>query len=300
MKIAYLVFAYKNPVLLEQTIARLATEGTTFFIHIDRKVDVNQFSNIKGPNIVFLTDRVTVFWAEFSGVEAILRLINRAAEAPEKYDYCVLLSGSEYPLRSGRYIEEFFDRNKGGEFIDMVSMPNAAAGRTLVHLNTLWIPSHRPLLRFLVKVANRCGLIRRQFARAFPDLTPFGGHTWWALSMDACRLILETVRTQAGLVEFFRYSPQPEETFFHTILGNSNFLSRVRRSVLFEDWSAGGVRPEMISSAHLDYFDSEGPVLLNDVFGRGEALVARKFGDETLDLLPRLNAIIDKKDGLAL
>jgi hypothetical protein len=37
MKIAYLIFAYKNPELIKRLGETLSSEDSTFFIHIDRK-----------------------------------------------------------------------------------------------------------------------------------------------------------------------------------------------------------------------------------------------------------------------
>ena len=100
MKIAYLVFAYKNPQLLSREIAALSSENSVFFVHIDRKHSIDKFSALKGDRVFLLDNRYAVYWAEFSGVLAILALIRRALTGPDRYDYLVLLSGSEYPLRS--------------------------------------------------------------------------------------------------------------------------------------------------------------------------------------------------------
>src|SRR5437899_3690277 len=127
MRIAYLVFAYKNPQLLKRTIERLSSEECAFFIHIDQKSSIKEFSEIRGDNVFFSEKRIPVYWAEFSGVQAILLLLRRALESTQDYDYFILLSGSDYPLRSVRYIHRFLEENRGLEFISTVRMP--AAGK---------------------------------------------------------------------------------------------------------------------------------------------------------------------------
>src|SRR5688572_32705141 len=109
MKIAYLVFAYKNPALVRRTVEWLSSESSSFFIHIDAKHDLDQFSAIKGQNVFFTSKRIPVYWAEFSGVEAILLLICEALASSRSHDYFVLLSGSEFPLRNRQYIERFLE-----------------------------------------------------------------------------------------------------------------------------------------------------------------------------------------------
>jgi len=37
MKIAYIILAHKNPDQIKRLVLRLNTEGTSFFIHIDKK-----------------------------------------------------------------------------------------------------------------------------------------------------------------------------------------------------------------------------------------------------------------------
>ena len=95
MKIAYLILAHKNPRLLKKTVEALSCDDCAFFIHIDKKSNIADFSEIRGENVFFSAKRVPVYWGEFSQVRAILRLIRQALECSERYDYFVLLSGSE-------------------------------------------------------------------------------------------------------------------------------------------------------------------------------------------------------------
>lgn len=295
MKIAYLVFAYNNPRLLEREIQALSSPDSTFFIHIDKKSNLDDFARIKGENINYIEDRVTVYWAEFSGVRAILKLIRQALRAEQQYDYCVLLSGSEYPLRSRQYIEEFFQANRGTEFIDLVKLPNLEAGRPASHINTFRFESSRPFLRWVVRILSRMGLVRRDYRKHLDGLDAYGGHTWWALTRDACQHIVNFVGQNQKIVKFFENTAQPEEFFFHTILGNSKFLRRTRRSLVFEDWSAAGRRPDMINDRHVDYFEGQDKVMMTDVWGSGEVLFARKYSDANLALIDRIESKISNE-----
>jgi Core-2/I-Branching enzyme len=294
MKIAYLVFAYKNPQLLRREIEALSSANSVFFVHIDKKCNLDDFSLLRGDRVFFLDNRYIVYWAEFSGVLAILALIQRALQGPEHYDYLVLLSGSEYPLRSRSYIEDFFEDNNGSQFIDMVKIPNRSAGKPLSHINAFRVQSTKPFLRLIVKALARLGCVRRDYRNQLGALEPYGGHTWWALTRDACQYICNFVDHNPRVVRFFENASQPEETFFHTILGNSEFKSRIRRNLVYEDWSAGGARPAMIGEKHIAYFEAQQRVCINDAFGSGEVLFARKYCDENLGALGRIDAMIER------
>lgn len=337
-KIAYLVFAYKNPGLLKRTIKALSTEHCAFFVHIDQKIDVKQFACIVGDNVFFSERRVVVHWAEFSGIDAILLLIRQALARPEAYDNFVLLSGSEYPLRSGRYIHTFLEEHQGWEFISMLKMPSP--GKPISRINTVRLESDKPVRRLAWRALAKVGLAQRDYRHYLGGLEPYSGITWWVLSRNACDYVLRFTENNPLIVRFFRDTFAPEETFIHTILGNSPLRDRVRGHLLFEDWTDGspicpsastlmtggvGFRPHslafmtsrdvvvarlkgrktfevscppprMLSGQHVAFFEAQEEVWLDDIYGRREALFARKFSDDNIDLADRLDAMIMRKE----
>ena len=101
MRIAYLILTHKNPGLLKRAIGVLSTELSAFFVHVDSKADVREFSGIRGKNISFSEERLPVYWGDFSQVEATMRLMRQGLESSARADYFVFLQGSDYPLRSG-------------------------------------------------------------------------------------------------------------------------------------------------------------------------------------------------------
>ena len=296
-KIAYLVFAYKNPQVLKRAIARLSLEDCAFFVHIDRKSSIEEFSCIAGENIFFSKQRITVYWAEFSGVDAILLLIQQALERSEHYDYFVLLSGSDYPLRSGRYIRTFLEEKNGLEFISMAKMP--APGKPISRINTLRFTSESPIRRFAWRGLAKLGLAKRDYRKYLKGLEPYSGITWWALSRDACEYILQFMRSNPYVEKYFRHTHAPEESFFHTILGNSPLHSRIRGNLLYEDWPPSSTHPTgpaMIAAHHIAFFETREEVCVSDAYGHREVLFARKFSDDNLHFLDRIDAMIKLKE----
>jgi hypothetical protein len=289
MKIAYLVFAYKNPDLLHRTVRALATPQSRFFIHIDAKSDISQFSQLAGAQVCFTPTRLPVYWGEFSGVRAIL-LLMREALAQADFDYCVLLSGSEYPLQSAPYIEAFLQSHQGVEFINLTKIPNAAAGKPLTRINTPRITAQRPLLHLCSRLLTRSGLWRRDYRRHIGPLQAFAGNTWWALTGHACCYILQFVDADRRVQKFFETTFAPEEMFFHTILGNSHFVDHVRRNFVYEDWSSQGSHPAMLTESHVAALLAGPTVQLDDIYGTCEALFARKLSDSQLHLVNRIEA----------
>jgi hypothetical protein len=294
MKIAYLILGHDTPRVLSRAIPMLSTEDCAFFVHIDQKSSMAEFSGIRGGNVHFSPERMPVFWAEFSGVQATLDLLREALASPQTPDYCVLLSASAYPLRNGPYIQQFLTRNMGSEFMSLVKVP--APGKPLSRINTRRFSSSKPALHFAGKILARLGLAKRDYRTYLPGLEAYAGNTWWALTRDAGRYILEFTDRNPHVGKYFENVFAPDEAFFHTILGNSSFRPKIRRNLVYEDWSAQGAHPAMITEQHVAVFEKQNEVRVNDVFGEGESLFARKFCDSNLGVLQRIDEMIERKE----
>ena len=294
MKIAYLILTHANPNLLKRLIGTLSSERSAFFVHVDLKADVREFSGVSGRNVFFSDQRMPVYWAEFTQVEATIRLMRQALDSSAGYDYFVFLQGSDYPLRCRSYIEEFLERNSDWEFISMVKMP--APGYPLSKINKLRFPSDKPIRRFASRALAKLGFAQRDYRRYLGGLEPYAGDACWALSRNACVYILEFAGCNPQVARYFRYTFSPDEMFFHTILGNSSLHPRARRSLLYRDWPIPGAHPAVLNDAHVTFFEQQEKVLVKDQFGSGEALFARKFSDDRPDLLQRIDDMIERKE----
>jgi len=296
MNIAYLIVAHNNPQLLKRAIGVLACKDCAFFVHIDQKSDITEFSGICGENVVFTEKRLPVYWGGFSQVRATLLLIHEALERWPSYDYLVLLSGSDYPLRTGSYIRSFFQENRGTEFINAVKVPNEEHGAPLSKVTKLGFEPDKPIRRFAARALGKCGLAERNFNKYLGPLEPYAGDTWWALTREACQYMLEFVRKNRHVVEYFHSTLTSDESFFHTILGNSAFAPRIKRSLHYIDWSVRGLHPAMISERHLAAFEAKEKVWLDDIWGSGEALFTRKLSDDRLHVAGRIDEMIARKE----
>lgn len=302
MRIAYLILAHDNPRHLGRLIGALSSESASFFIHLDRKSHRDDFAEIRGERVFLLPERVAVYWADFSLVEATLLLLRAALSGAQHFDYCVLISGTDYPLQSAAYIDGFFARHAGTEFMNLVQMPCEALGKSLSRLTTYQARPGEPLSG-MVKRARRL-LVRagvrtteRDHRPHLRHLVPYGGSQWWALSTPACEYILGFVSRERQVVDFFRHTVCPDEVFFQTVLGNSSYKNAMQRNLTYTDWSAGGSSPALLSERHLELFSPGAPIVLDNGYGPGEVLFARKFSDRTEDVVARLDALIGAGEG---
>ena len=292
MKIAYLILAHNTPKHLQRLITALSSSSSCFFIHLDKKSDVDAFLGIDGDNIHFAETPIPVFWGDFSQVEAILVLLRAAFADRCCFDRFVLLSGADYPLRTAFYIETFFENNQSKEFMDLIAMPSDIAGKPISRLTTYKLRAGgRTVSKVMRKVLMAAGALpkRRDYKTYLRDLAPYGGSSWWAISREACDFILTFVHKNIEVVTFFKNTHCPDECFFHTILGNSPLRSRIVRSLTYADWRAGKSSPAFINEEHLAFFQSTSSFAADGVLGGGEMLFARKFTDESGDLVARIN-----------
>lgn len=295
MRIAYLMVFHKDPQLLKRGIETLSSEDCRFFVHIDQKSDIRKFCTIERDNVSFCQRCIPVYWAEFSQVEATMLLLQQALACSAKYEYFVFLQGSTYPLRSGRYVQRFLEMNCGSEFMNLIKMP--APGYPLSKINTLRYPSDKPIRRFAARALAKVGLAQRDYRKYLPGLDAYSGHACWALSRDACRYIAQFVASNPHVEGYFRNTVVPDESFFHTILGNSPLVPRVRRNFVYADWSARlGPHPGMLDDEHISLFEAQEKVWVDDEWGCGEMLFARKFSDSRLDLVDRIDEMIRRKE----
>jgi hypothetical protein len=298
LDIAYLVLAHQHSEQLSRLVEQLRSPAADIFVHVDAKVPIEPFLRAVGPDVHFTSTRIPVYWADYSQIRAVLLLIEAALAAPRKYDYLVLLSGVDYPLRSAAEIEDFFAQNKGSEFINWVAMPSAGASKPLSRLTDY---HGRPGLPGRLLSKARRLLIKLHFMPSARDCkaylgetAPYAGSTWWALTRDACEYIQSFAIGNPRFMKFFENTSSPDEMVFQTILANSPFRSRMRRNLTYADWSDGAASPSAIGERHLALFGAN-PVLKADgPYGSGEYLFCRKVMDATIS--DRLAAIIAERN----
>jgi hypothetical protein len=301
MKIAYLILAHNNPEHLHRLVNYLSTADSSFFIHIDKKAPLYPFLRIQAPNVFFANQRIAIHWGEFSLVEATLLLMQQALTTPCGCEYLVLLSGVDYPLQSPRYIENFFQRNHGREFINLVQMPCEAVDKHISRLTEYQLQSTSVLNRLLKKTVFNTRLFRRRrdYRRFLKGLIPYAGSQWWALSREACLYILRFTDTERGICNFYRHTLIPDEMFFQTILGNSGFKQSIDDTITFSQWS-GGSSPAVLAREQLLKLQAGFPVIHEDVYGKREVLFARKFADNSAQLIAELETTIGQKEAVWL
>lgn len=311
MRKAYLITAYNQPSHLRRLIEALQEERASFYIHIDATVGIGPFKEAVGGrgDVQFVKSR-KVKWMGFSQVESILELMKRAVG--DKVDYVSLISGSDYPIKPTEYIMDFF-ANAREELITFWRLDDRPSWLDKIKyyypIDLVPIKSYetagfrRYWWGYYYKLQHYMPLRRRPLG-----FVPYGGSDWWSMSADCARYVLEYVKNNPRYVSFYRYTHCPSEMFFHSIVLNSEYASRVRNYQEYERWRVKGtadVQPMLPEDTfNLRYIDWSGertrerecPAVLDErdfeALSRSPDLFARKFEEARSE---RLIQMIDSR-----
>jgi hypothetical protein len=289
MRVAYLITAYREFEHLVRLVGALDGEGVGFFIHVDAKSDIPEGLFVDMDNVVLIPRR-EVWWGGWSHVEVILTLMREAERGG--FHYCVLLSGSDYPVRSNEIIRRTLA--EGGEFINAVEgfRPDKPEKRVKYFWFDGFDRRQKSLETYFFRALELALRIFGIHKRHYPFEKIYSGIVWGALSGECVKYIIDFVDANPRYVSFFRTAQVPEEMFFHTIIGNSRFADQIRGTLTYMDWDSEVNSPPFIDHRHLARL---APGLLHHHKSTGrsyERMFARKFGDHSSDILDEIDATL--------
>ena len=237
----YLILAHKNPLQLGRMIERLDDGASKFFIHLDAKTPIEPFAAcLEGAHIRFIDKRERCVWGDFSIVQATIRLMEAASKEQGIF---ILMSGQDYPIQSQGYINDFLERNKEFDFIEIEPLeekwkPKMVKDK-LEHYHILhseergnsncYAPFRHcsvfqklrtltHLLKGRLSVKNfklLCSLPKR----VAPFERQYAGSQFWAFSERTFYAVLHYIREhKAALEGYYKYTSSPDEIYFHSVL----------------------------------------------------------------------------------
>lgn len=263
MRIAHLILTYTNPQQTERMIRMMYHENFDFYIHVDKKFDINPHLFLKAlPNVYFINNRVDVKWAGFSTVIATFECIKEIVGTGIPYKFINFLSGQDYPLKSPTRIYNFFKENVGKEFLSYRDFKNDWK-EGLIRMENYFLSSYSfPGKHRLERLINKIMPNRK-----LPyNLHPYGKSMFWMLSPEVAMYVVNKVENDKKLRQFFSFSWASDEFVFQTMILNSRYKSKVvNNNYRYIDWSAGGANPKILNETDFEKLE------------KTEMLFARKF-----------------------
>lgn len=281
-KHAYLILAHKNFNQLKKLIELLDNPNNNIFVHVDAKAedfDASMLENVVEKSKLFiLPERLSVNWGGVSIMRAELALLKAACQEGS-YEYYHLLSGMDLPLKTQKEIHDFFENNRGKEFISLWKFKKSTLSRFRYY--TIFPEGES---KFRTRIVNHIfkGLQMLLGIRINKDVEFHYGSQWFSITDGLARYIL---KQEKWLEKVFGHTSTCDEIFLQTVVCNSKFKDNLyetrkvesnrestKGNMRFIDWTRGE------SVRHPWTLRVEDEELLNSV----EHLWARKF-DETVD-----------------
>lgn len=232
MRIAYIVSAYKLPAQLERLLRRLDGQGVSFAVHVDAKtpraVWDEMVARCRDLDVTWLP-RHRSQWGGFGHVRATLKGIDHVVSSEMPFDYAVLLTGQDYPLRRPTEIARFLGESGGRSYMRHVALPWEPWGPRggLDRIEDWHVITYRRLHLALP--------VRRRLPGG---LEPYGGSAYWCLSSPLVHFVDGFLSKNPDYVRFFEHVFVPDEIFFQTIVMNSELRDTVENDDLrYLDWS---------------------------------------------------------------
>ena len=294
MKIVYLILAHKNIHQLIRLVERINSEDSLTYIHIDRKAKHFPINDLKKQihryDNVCMTRRYGVNWG-YAHIP-VYRIIQYIHSRKVDFDYAILLSGQDYPLKSQRTIISILQKHYPHELLEYHPLPcddlgvEECASRIekwhfSVFNRVFTFPPSSPNIRWWKKIGIFAMSMLLNEKRKLPDnYEPHIGSAWWCLTRDAISYLSKFLASRQGkrFINFFYYTHIPDESFFQTLLLNSPIRDRIHADNLrYIRFKTGSSHPDILTKN--DYYD----------LVSSDKLFARKFDtavdEEVLDML---------------
>lgn len=232
MNIAYLISAHTDAAQLKRLIDALQQgDNTEFFVHIDKKCQLSLFASVVPyKNVHFIEERVDVRWGTMLQVEYQINLLREAVRHSRHFERIFLLSGLDYPLWSNQRINEWLEQQGEREILQGIDMSSAYINAQQRELYSV----SRPLFRMFGNDWNqRLSIICRrilkilgyrkklQFNVGYETWNLYKGSSWWCISEDLARYVLDVYGEKKELRRYFSDSFGQDETLIQTIAFNS-------------------------------------------------------------------------------
>lgn len=249
MKHAYLIEAHSNFEQLLMLIKTLDCDYNDIYIHIDKKSEIPGYLanfKTKKSKLLFLEDRKDVQWGSFNQIAVECALLKVAIQNGN-YSRFHLLSGVDFPIKSQKYIYNFFEKNKDKEFVHIDKVQDEKEINKRVSKYFVFIDKYGRKNKILNQIQNGLIIVQKflNINRIKKENRKFyKGSNWFSITNDFANYIIEN---EPWIFDTFKKTKCCDEIFVQTLLMNSKYRKNLyyseeeqRYSCLrYVDWNRG-------------------------------------------------------------
>ncbi|MEM7392900.1 MAG: beta-1,6-N-acetylglucosaminyltransferase [Verrucomicrobiota bacterium] len=283
---AYILLCHKWTEQLARLVARLETEHTHFFVHVNRRTTDDEYQRmVEGLNAfsrLEFIERQELFWGGIGMVNASLSGLRAAVASDVSFDFVSFITAQDYPIKSNEAIEDFLQEHRGQSFITVhpipseILWPDERHGLDRIEYWHFRKPGRdrmqprdhivfprpnsfgRPPASWIWNALVACLPLKRTFV---PGFEPYGGGCYWTFSGEAAEYIVQYIRNNPSYHRFFERVHIPDEIYYQTLLANSplkdKLVCRTLRYIAWEKRPSGGP-PAFLDSSDLPALKASG------------------------------------------
>ncbi len=278
MKAAFLIMAYKDPLQIERLIDSLARDGSDFYIHLDKKIDISAFSYLsETDNIHFIQRRIKVNWGGYGLTAAILSSFREILDKGIPYEFVSVMSGQDYPISPVDCFYSFLENNTGKNFIYYKDPGEEWWSHAVTRVNKYHMTNFGFRGRYCIQFMINRILPKRKFPLPY---RLYGGPcaTFMTLGLDCVKYITEFMESNNRIRRFSQYTWGTDEFLITTLIMNSPFKdSVINNNLYYIDWSGGGSNPKIFTIGDFEDLRTSGKFLARKFDLRVDAAVLDKL-----------------------
>lgn len=279
MRHAILITTHDNVEISKNLLSLYDDKNIDFYFLIDKKAksyNEEVLKDICKKSNVYFVPKINIYWGSFSQIQAEYILLENAVK--KSYDYYHLISGCDIPLYTKNEFFDFFEQNKGKEFVEY--SPKEIAEKNKVQDRVKYYYVFMESVREKSAIKRKPKTFLREFFLKLQKLLKIDrtkgkefqyGSNWFDITDDFAKYVL---KNKPWVIKHFKKTCCADELFLQTLLFNSPFYSnnyyclneknRILQRNRYTDWTRG--QPYTFKKE--DY---------NEIINIKESLFIRKF-----------------------
>lgn len=292
MKHAFLIIAHGKWKQLQCLLKQIDASNHDIFVHIDKKCKYVPTEEIKKSvklSRINIFSEYKVYWGSFELVQTELLLLREAQKY--EYDYYHLLSGMDLIIKNKKYFNEFFEMNKGKEFVHFDTDDRLKKDKEILrrvkcyHFFTNYrrrfskLKFLNEIFTFLERVSLTIQeILKVDRTKQYKNIKIKYGSQWFSITNDLAKYIIEN---EPLIYKIFHKTKCADELFIQTLVYNSTFKKKLYNTS-FDDNPMSNARLIDIKNRGKNGNPYTWKITDYNEISKSKCLFARKF-DPTID-----------------
>ena len=217
--------AHNEVEILKILLEMLDYDNNDIYLHIDLKSSNIKKSEllecIKKSKIFFIEPRLDVQWGSFSQIECEYKLLEEASK--KHYLYYHLLSGVDLPLKTQKEIHQFFDNNKGTEFIQFESDELTREEKKRVSKYHFIVKREKNIIEKILDKLLLSLQVNVDRTRKSPLIYRKGAN-WFSITNELAQYVVENKQI---VEKYFKYTICGDEMFLQSLTYSSKYKNNI-------------------------------------------------------------------------